>query len=241
MKSIGIIGSNLVGLLCADILSSNNQITIIDSELELGFPASFPGTSNDLDILENILQNQDQHNLFKLIKNSTINFRTEWLCKLITHKIAKNGVIVYNRTRVIESKEKEENIVIYTSGSDINPHHLQFDIVIDLSEYSLVSLGDLKHENYQSSSKLIKPKLPVKDFFVGICLIRDLPELKEYHLALERQDNLVEVWYVEGSEQFPNNGWIESKHVSAYYDNKLMVLDDYYDKAVELAELVMNL
>ena len=81
MKSIGIIGSNLIGLLCADILSSNNQITIIDSELELGFPASFPGTSNDLDILENILQNQDQHNLFKLIKNNTINFRT---CLLYT-------------------------------------------------------------------------------------------------------------------------------------------------------------
>ena len=54
MKSIGIIGSNLVGLLCADILSSNNQITIIDSELELGFPASFPGTSNDLDILSKL-------------------------------------------------------------------------------------------------------------------------------------------------------------------------------------------
>ena len=50
MKSIGIIGSNLVGLLFADILSGNNQITIIDSELELGFPASFPGTSNDLDL-----------------------------------------------------------------------------------------------------------------------------------------------------------------------------------------------
>ena len=121
MKSIGIIGSNLIGLLCADILSSSNQITIIDSELELGFPAGFPGTSNNSNLLENILQNQDQHNLFKLIRNNEINFRTEWLCKLITHKMAKNGVIDYNRTRLIEFKEKENYIVIYTSGSDINP------------------------------------------------------------------------------------------------------------------------
>ncbi|MDC3070210.1 hypothetical protein OA314_00560 [bacterium] len=241
MKSIGIIGSNLIGLLCADILSSSNQITIIDSELELGFPASFPGTSNNSNILENILQNQDQHNLFKLIRINEINFRTEWLCKLITHKMAKNGVIIYNRTRVIEFKEKENYIVIYTSGSDINPQQLRFDIVIDLSEYSLVSLGELKHENNYSSGKFINPKIPVKDFFVGICLIRDLTELKEYHLALERQDDLAEVWYIEGKEQFPNNGWIESKRVAAYYDKKLMVLDDYYDKAVELAELVMNL
>ena len=67
---------------------------------------------------------------------------------------------------MIESKEKEENIVIYTSGSDINPHQLQFDIVIDLSEYSLVSLGDLKHENYQSSSKLIKPNYRLRIFLL---------------------------------------------------------------------------
>ena len=45
MNSIVIAGSSLVGLLCADILSKNNSVTIIESDLEIGFPTNFPGRS----------------------------------------------------------------------------------------------------------------------------------------------------------------------------------------------------
>ena len=45
MNSITIIGSNLIGLLCADILSEDNEVTIIESDLELVFPANYQGTS----------------------------------------------------------------------------------------------------------------------------------------------------------------------------------------------------
>ena len=60
MKSIAIVGSNLIGLLSADILSSKNNVTIIDSELELGFPASFPGSCIDKEVISNILGDQDK-------------------------------------------------------------------------------------------------------------------------------------------------------------------------------------
>ena len=67
MKSIAIVGSNLIGLISADILSSKNNVTIIDSELELGFPASFPGSCIDKEVISNILGDQDKHNLFIFI------------------------------------------------------------------------------------------------------------------------------------------------------------------------------
>ena len=241
MKSVGIIGSNLLGLLCADILCQTNKVTIIDSELELGFPANFPGTSIDQDLFDEILRGQDDNNLFKLVSNNHINFRTEWFCKLITHKIAKHGTIIYNRTRIIESVSTENKIILYTSGSDINPQQLYFDIVIDISENSMVSLGKLKHEISLDCDKSIKPNLPLKKFFVGICLIRDLTELDNYHIALERTDELAEVWYSDNNEQFPRSGWIESRNVNSYYNERLMILDDYYEKAVEICDMVNNL
>ena len=81
----------------------------------------------------------------------------------------------------------------------------------------------------------------MKKFFVGICLIRDLAELDNYHIALERTDELAEVWYSDNNEQFPRSGWIESRNVNSYYNERLMILDDYYEKAVEICDMVNDL
>ena len=46
MSSITITGGGLIGLFCADILSSNHDVTIIEINAEIGFPANFPGIIN---------------------------------------------------------------------------------------------------------------------------------------------------------------------------------------------------
>ena len=117
MKSIAIVGSNLIGLLSADILSSKNKVTIIDSELELGFPASFPGSCIDKDVISSILGDQDRHNLFMYNKDNTYNFRSEWFTKLLTHKIAKKDIEIYNRTRVVSIEELDKKLSINTNGN----------------------------------------------------------------------------------------------------------------------------
>ena len=55
MNSIVIIGSNLVGLLTADILSKNNSVIIIEPDLELGFPANYPGRAESSQTINEIL------------------------------------------------------------------------------------------------------------------------------------------------------------------------------------------
>ena len=76
MNSIVIAGSSLVGLLCADILSKNNSVTIIESDLEIGFPANFPGRSKNRLTIENILLNQNLQNLFIKESDKYVNFRS---------------------------------------------------------------------------------------------------------------------------------------------------------------------
>ena len=88
MNSIVIIGSNLIGMLCADILSKNNNVTIIEPDLELGFPSSFPGRSKNETTISDILVDQSNNNLFLMKDDDFTNFRSEWFSKLLTHKLA---------------------------------------------------------------------------------------------------------------------------------------------------------
>ena len=73
MKSIAIVGSNLIGLISADILSSKNNVTIIDSELELDSQLVFQGSCIDKEVISNILGDQDKHNPIHSNKDNTYN------------------------------------------------------------------------------------------------------------------------------------------------------------------------
>ena len=236
MSSIVIIGSNLVGLLTADILSKNNSVIIIEPDLELGFPANYPGRAESNQTIDEILYNENKNNLFLLEIEGFTNFRSEWFSKLLTHKLAKNNVTIMNRSRVSSINEVGKKLEVSIQGSEINNSQIVCDTVIDFSESSFSIIGNSQHEYHSESSKIIKPKLSTLQYFVGTCLLEDSYELQNFNLKLPRKDDLVEIWFEIGREKEPKHGWIESKTVHAYYDSKLMLLEDYYSKAKEVAE-----
>ena len=235
MSSIVIIGSNLVGLLTADILSKNNSVIIIEPDLELGFPANYPGRAESNQTIDEILYNENKNNLFLLEIEGFTNFRSEWFSKLLTHKLAKNNVTIMNRSRVSSINEVGKKLEVSIQGSEINNSQIVCDTVIDFSESSFSIIGNSQHEYHSKSSKIIKPKLSTMQYFVGTCLLEDSYELQNFNLKLPRKDDLVEIWFEIGREKEPKHGWIESKTVHAYYDSKLMLLEDYYSKAKEVA------
>ena len=235
MSSIVIIGSNLVGLLTADILSKNNSVIIIEPDLELGFPANYPGRAESNQTIDEILYNENKNNLFLLEIEGFTNFRSEWFSKLLTHKLAKNNVTIMNRSRVSSINEVGKKLEVSIQGSEINNSQIVCDTVIDFSESSFSIIGNSQHEYHSKSSKIIKPKLSTLQYFVGTCLLEDSYELQNFNLKLPRKDDLVEIWFEIGREEEPKHGWIESKTVHAYYDSKLMLLEDYYSKAREVA------
>ncbi len=236
MNSIAIIGSNLIGLLCADILSEDNEVTIIESDLELGFPANFPGTSKNTKLIPLILQNQDTKNLFILNENGYTNFRSEWFSKLLTHKLAKNNVKILNRTRVSKITEVNGSLEIYTKGSELDYNNIICNKILDFSHLSYNTIGNKNHSYNLSSKNLFKPKINTKPFFVGTCLIEDINNLTKYEILIPRNDGLAEVWYQNNLQEVPSQGWIESKIINSYFDSKLMFLEEYYFKAKEIIE-----
>lgn len=236
MKSIVIIGSNLIGLLCADILSKENNVIIIEADLELGFPASFPGRAAKHSTISNILSGQTEDNLFLKSIDDTVNFRSEWFSKLLTHKLAKNNVKIMNRSRVSSINETSDLLDITTQGSDNNQNNFMCDIVIDFSAASFSNIGGKQHEYNSTSSKIIQPQITTKEYFVGVCILKDSNHLQNFETKNHRNDNLVEIWFESGKQQQPKQGWIESKIVNAYSNDKLMLLEDYHLKAIEITE-----
>ena len=236
MNSIVIIGSNLVGLLTADILSKNNSVCIIEPDLELGFPANYPGRAEKDNTVKEILSKEDTQNLFSMKIDGYTNFRSEWFSKLLTHKLAKNKVNIMNRSRVSSINEVGEKLEVSIQGSEININQILCDMVIDFSESSFSIIGNSEHGYDLKSSKIIKPKLNTIQYFVGTCLLIDSYHFQNFDVRLQRNDDLVEVWFKIGQEEDPKHGWIESKTVHAYYESKLMLLEDYYSKARELVE-----
>ena len=234
MNSIVIAGSSLVGLLCADILSKSNSVTIVESDLEIGFPANFPGRSNSKLTVKNILSNQNLHNLFIKESDKYVNFRSEWFTKLLTHKLAKNNVKIMNRSRISSINQSESNLKISISGSEQNDKIIQCNTFIDFSSVSFSVIGNNTHQYDIESNRIINPDVPSKQFFVGTCLLKDSNRLGNFELMIDRSDDLVEVWYQLGNEMEPNQGWIESKTVKAFFNSQLMLLEDYYSKAEEI-------
>ena len=236
MSTIAIIGNNLVGLFCAGILSDNNEVLIINSELELGFPASFPGSSNDINFLKNFLSDQQTNQLFVKDSLDSSNFRSEWFSKLITHKLAKKGVLIANRTRISDINNVDGNLILSTTGGYLNVENFECKIILDFSEYSYNPLASKTHQYKLTDSNIIKPKIDTKQFFVGICLESEAHNLSKYQLKLPRNDGLVETWYDKDNLESPTKGWIESKTIKAYFESKIMLVEDYFIKAQEICK-----
>ena len=234
MSSITITGGGLVGLFCADILSNKHKVTIIEINAEIGFPANFPGSINQNENISKILDSEELSNLYILDNGDKINFRTEWFVKLLSHKLAKNNVEIIHRTRIESILSIKKQLTLQLKGSESNLKILKTDKLIDFSETLLPGPNGQIHTIDNSLDQIIKPEIPLKQFFVGTCLRNDLTNLHNSKLIIERSDGLAEVWYELGENETPIQGWIESKILNAYYDTKIMMVNEYYQKAQQI-------
>ena len=234
MSSITITGGGLIGLFCADILSSKHNVTIIEINAEIGFPANFPGIIHQKENLSKILNSAELSNLYIFDNGNKINFRTEWFVKLLSHKLAKSKVDIVHRTRIESISSVKKQLKLQLKGSESSFKTLETDKLIDFTETLLPGPKGQIHTIDNSLDQIIKPIIPTKQFFVGTCLRNNLASLHKSKLIIERSDGLAEVWYELGEQETPKQGWIESKILNAYYDSKIMMVDEYYKKAQQI-------
>ena len=161
--------------------------------------------------------------------------------QIINPQTCKKDIEIYNRTRIISVEELDKKLSINTNGNASLSEDVRFDIIIEFSNISYTTFGNSTHNCSIESPNLIQPNIKTKQFFVGICLKKDAILLDNFEIYIERNDDLVEIWYNLSEKQFPKQGWIESKIVKSYYDSRLMLLDDYYKISNEIASEVNNI
>ena len=239
MSSITITGGGLIGLFCADILSSKHNVTIVEINAEIGFPANFPGIIYQSNNISKLLDSEELSNLYIFDNGNEMNFRTEWFVKLLSHKLAKNKVDIIHRTRIESTSINKNQLNLQLKGSESNKNNIITDKLIDFTESLIAGPKGQKHTINGNLDQIIKPKIPTKQFFVGTCLRNDLSNLNNSKLIIERSDGLAEVWYELSENENPKQGWIESKTLNAYYDSKIMTVDEYYKKAQKIIDTMV--
>ena len=230
---IVIIGGNLFSLLCADLLSKNHKILILEINPEPGFPTNFLGYAYNKETLETILESKT-FNLNLKHQENLICFRSEWLMKLLCHKLAKNGVKILNRCRVL-NYEYIDNFIIKTSLDKNLDYDITADIILDFTSISYPGPGNNKHNIIDNNKNIhIYNNHEIKQYFVGTCLSSH--NMKNHLLCLERNDNLSELVYESKPTIDPENGWIETKTVSLIGNFSVASLDYYYSKSQQYIE-----
>jgi hypothetical protein len=129
---------------------------------------------------------------------------------------------------------EKNQLNLQLKGSESNKINLISDKLFDFSESLISGPKGQTHTIDTKSNKIIKPDIPTKQFFVGTCLRNNLANLNNSEITIERSDGLAEVWYEINEKETPKQGWIESKIINAYYNSKIMTVDDYYQKAREI-------
>ena len=100
-------------------------------------------------------------------KDNTYNFRSEWFTKLLTHKIAKKDIEIYNRTRIVKKVEElDKKLSINTNGNASLSEDVRFDIIIDFSNISYTTFGNSTHNCSIESPNLIQPKIKSNNFLL---------------------------------------------------------------------------
>lgn len=230
---IVIIGGNLFSLLCADLLSKNHKIMVLEINPEPGFPTNFLGYAYKKETLETILESKTL-NLNIKQKENLICFRSEWFMKLLCHKLAKKGVKILNRCRVL-NYEYIDKFNINTSIDNNLKEYITADLILDFTSISYPGPGNNKHKVSDNNKKIhIYRNDKIKQYFVGTCLLGH--NMQDYLLCLDRNDNLSELIYESKPVNDPENGWIEAKNVLLIENYNIASLDYYYSQSKQYIE-----
>lgn len=233
MYDITIIGGSLSGLISAINLSDDYSICIIDINQEIGFPTNFPGFSNNIDLVKNILSKEDQSNLYLQENNIGWGMRSEWLIKYLTQLSAKKGVDIINRTRVTNIFF-EDNFNIEIIGGGPQNNIINSKIIIDETKQIHSGPGEKNHTILIENDRLINIESELCGYFSGIIPTKNSPKLDNTLFQINREDGLTEFWF--NSKPEDHIDWIEIKSCNSPTISGPMVIDDYFTRADEIAK-----
>lgn len=234
---IGIIGGSLQGILLSIQLASEHEITVFELDAEIGTPAWHPGYIVNPDLLSTFLTEEQRSFLMLKQCKDGWGMRWEWLMKHLTIIAAQRGVSLRTRTRIQQTTEDGEYIVVETSSNETSqPSTFTFNHLID-AQTPHQKPGRLNHTLHQNHTTQypFEESIP---WFGGILSNHHLPKTTPLvpELILPRSDNLTELWWNTENYWIPEEGYIEEIRISLPKDKSMISFDAMYQKTTEFLQ-----
>jgi flavin-dependent dehydrogenase len=196
MKMV-VLGSSLEGLLlCYELAKQHHDVMLIDLEAEIGMPVQHPGRVVDREILTNYFSEEEQNFLALYSNTDGWGCRWEWVLKFLSHRVAREGVQCYTRTRVLKIEKHENEVKITLSSHERQqPETIHVDTVINMLADTKSGPGARQHV-LGPMTPTVFPLPPQSRWFGETRLVRvEDRETNDAIFQLRRGDALVEYWW----------------------------------------------
>jgi len=191
LVKILIVGAGLIAYGCAySALKEGNKVFVADHSTEFGLPNVWPSLLHDRN---NIPLNFETEQGFE---GKDSGFRHEWIMKSMNIQLAKQGVVLLNKVRIVSSAKLPSGFNVHLKGaSQMDGKHM-FDMVIDTTKDTWIPWA--KQHNLTDVSICYEIERKPATGFLHIDT--EAGNFSDAQLQLERYDGLIESWYSEQKE-----------------------------------------
>ena len=226
-----IVGAGLIAYGCAySALKDGCTVFIADHSTEFGLPNVWPSLVLDR---ENIPLNFETEQGFE---GKEKGYRHEWIMKSMNIQLAKKGVVLLNKTRVVSSEKSLNRFNVHLKGASQIEGAQVFDVVVDTTKDTWIPWA--KPHNLTDVSIRYNVQRELATGFLHIDT--EVDQFPNTQLQLERYDGLIESWY-SGPTESSNTKILEIMPTNLPVDQKMWSCDQRFLNGMNLWEQLMEM
>ena len=221
-----IVGAGLVAYGCAySALKEGCTVFIADHSTEFGLPNVWPSLIKNK---ENIPLDFETERGFE---GNEAGYRHEWIMKSMNIQLAKKGVTLLNKARIVFSKKSPDGFNVQLKGASQIEGDRVFDVVVDTTKDTWIPWA--KQHNLSDASIRYDVQCGLATGFLHLDTEADY--FSNTQLQLERYDGLIESWYT-GEKESSNTKILEIMPTNLPIDQEMWSCDQRFLNGMNLWE-----
>lgn len=221
-----IVGAGLVAYGCAySALKEGCTVFIADHSTEFGLPNVWPSLIKNK---ENIPLNFETERGFE---GNEAGYRHEWIMKSMNIQLAKMGVTLLNKARIVFSNKSPDGFNVQLKGACQIEGDRVFDVVVDTTKDTWIPWA--KQHNLSNVSIRYDVQCGLATGFLHLDTEADY--FSNTQLQLERYDGLIESWYT-GEKESSNTKILEIMPTNLPIDQEMWSCDQRFLNGMNLWE-----
>lgn len=226
-----IVGAGLIAYGCAySALKEGCSVFIADHTTEFGLPNVWPSLLKNK---ENIPLNFETERGFE---GKDDGYRHEWIMKSMNIQLAKKGVVLLNKARIVSSDKTLNGFNVHLKGASQIEGDQVFDVVVDTTKDTWIPWA----KQHCLTDVSIRYNVQCESATGFLHLDTEVDQFPDSQLQLERYDGLIESWY-SGEKESTNTKILEIMSTNLPIDQDMWSCDQRFLNGMNLWEEQMEM